>query len=153
MAYGGSCPFDKKIEKETTAEDFVQRFYGWVFFKEYVESKDINLIKDCFEENLYKNLLLKMSIQGDGEMLDHQFDYAPFLQSNGGPPGFKILSDKTKKTPTAAEVLVEFPFDPPNILSVSLIRNSDSWKIANIRGNIDLKKEVDEAAQYLKSKT
>jgi len=149
--YGNTCPFKDHFNDP---DEFVQRFYGWVFSKDLIDTEDMKLLSNCFEKTFYKNLLLKMSIHGEGEIADYEFDYSPFLQAQDIPDGFKILKDKTSKTLTTAHVFVQFDFDnKPYILNVSLIKQGNNWKISNIIGeHIDLKKEVDEAAQYLKEK-
>lgn len=149
--YGNTCPFKDHFNDP---DEFVQRFYGWVFSKDLIEAKDIKPLSNCFEETFYKNLLLKMSIHGEGEIADYEFDYSPFLQAQDIPDGFKILRDKTNTSSTGAQVFVQFDFGhTPYILDISLIKQGDNWKISNIVGkNHNLKQEVDKTAEHLKKK-
>lgn len=148
------CSFNVLSFDDIDPKKFVTIFYGWVFSKgQNPTIEDMESVSSCFEESFYKNLLLKMNIKGEGEIIPHEFDYVPFTMAQVDFDGFRIRQ-VNKVSNESTVVSVELYLSTPKLLRVILLREDDTWKISNIIDNVhNLKKENEEAAAYLSSQS
>ncbi len=162
IASKNQCPFSSHFD--TNPDDFVLRFYGWVFYKgNRPDTEDLIPVADCFEKSLYDNFLIVMKARDGIDVYDNIddeefFDRGPvmFMDGNAGHYGFRVVNDPVG-SPDMVDVSVmsyhlagEF-----GEFTVSLLKNGDSWRITNIvnkDNGWNLKDFMKESADFFRSK-
>lgn len=151
---GIKCPFSRlEASHPSSPVEFVTSFYGWVFSKASdVEQENLEPLESCFENSFYKNLIIKMSIKGEGEILEDQFEYNPFFMAQDVPIGFKIHESRKMRNDVVLVPVELFWEGKSSFLNILLIQENDEWKIVNVISEVhNLKKEVDKTARHNQS--
>lgn len=157
-----------------TAEDRIERFYGFVFFKgQSPNFNELASVKDYFDPDFYSDLITLMKVSGKHEILDQQLAFIPFTGVQDSAEGFVLKNSvNSKQNQNAIQIPVAFLFRSDQVeskkqgqsnvitegwkVTVSLIKkdNNSEWKINDIiyhNGSPNLSILAKEAAQYIKS--
>lgn len=138
---------------EEKPEAIVNQLYEWVFTQNPDQNvTNLTNVKQLFDTKFYQNLSIQMKIKGDGEIIEHQFDYAPFTFAQDVVEGFKV-DPKVIYQGNLALVTVKIINNKTEShkITVTLKQdNGNTWKIEDIAsGTQSLSKSASEAALYI----